>query len=408
MAESPSPHFVKAIHASLSYWQERTNQLDDRAIGKVDAERQNLYRAVQFGLVLPQTWQATAIVILQSFDLVERRGYWQEWLTTVERALNICPQDERQLRFKLLIRLGQLQRFTRQLAQAIETHYAAEAVAQQLGDAQALAEAHFNLSECYWYSRDYEKADHYGLSALEQFEQLNVDLKWCAATLNTLGMVAWWRGDLPLAEQRLSKAVDYWRIIAQPTQLARVLNNLAGTLRSAKKYELALQYLDEAGQKLASTTSELDKTMVNITRGGLYYDLQQWAKAEAAFRQADSLYLARSGHIFYQALVAQGLGNTLLKQGRLVEAEEYLHQGLALWRQASDNLMLANTLGTLAETLAAQGRSVEAIALYDEALTHLAQHPGDAWARKLHSEFQTQKRTLTGKEKPGDRSTNGN
>lgn len=295
----------------------------------------------------------------------------------------------------------------RQLSQAIKTHHTAEAIAQQQGDSQALAEAHFNLSECYWQSRDYDKAEHYGLLALEQFNQLNAHLKWCAATLNTLGMVAWWRGDLTLAEQRLSKAVDYWRIGGQPTEQARILNNLAGMLRAAKKYEKALQHLDEAGQQLTLTASELDKTMVDITRGGLYYDLQQWSKAEAAFRQADSAYLARSGHIYYQALVAQGLGNVLLKQGRLIEAEGYLRSSLTLWQQVKDDLMMANTIGTLAEALAAQGQSAEAILLYDEALTHLARYPHDAWAGKLQTEFKVQKQVLTGNKNPGDQSLNG-
>ncbi|MCI0558730.1 MAG: tetratricopeptide repeat protein [Nitrososphaera sp.] len=398
----PDPQFVENITAGLRYWQEQTDQLDDWAISELDAQRQNLHRMVRYGLVLPQTWRDTVVVILQSFTLVEQRGYWSEWSMVLERALSICPQGELHLRFKLLIRLGQLQRFMRQFSQAIETHYTAETVAQQLGDSQAVAEAHYNLSECYWHSRDYDKAEHYGLLALEHFNQLDAELKWHAAVLNTLGMVAWWRGDLPLAEQRLAKAVDYCRVIGQPTQQARTLNNLAGTLRAAEKYETALQYLDEAREQLASTASELDKAMVNITRGGIYYDLQQWAKAETAFRQANSTFLVRSGHIFYQALVAQGLGNVLLKQGQLIEAEGYLREGLILWQQANDNLMLSNTLGTLAETLAAQGRSVEAIALYDEALIYLARYPDDTWAKKLHTEFEIQKQALIEKEEPGD------
>jgi hypothetical protein len=56
--------------------------------------------------------------------------------------------------------------------------------------------------------------------------------------------------------------------------------------------------------------------------------------------------------------------------------------------------MLANTLGTLGETLVKQGESESAIPIYDEALRLLERYPGDAWARHLLAKFTAQRREL--------------
>ncbi len=77
---SPSPQFIRSTKAAVAYWRRRTQITADDTMRQLNRERQNLFQAVQFGLELPQTQHDAATVAWQVFDLVERQGYWQEWI----------------------------------------------------------------------------------------------------------------------------------------------------------------------------------------------------------------------------------------------------------------------------------------------------------------------------------------
>lgn len=393
--QSPSSDFIQSIEAGIDYWQTRTRHLSPDTIIILDQQCQNLYRLVQFGLKLPQTWEGAATIALQAFDLVEQRGYWQEWILVMEQAIAGCTDENPRLKFRLLNRLGQLHRLNRQLSASINIHQAAKTIAHQLGDEHLLARVYYNLSEAHLRRHEYDEAERYGVEALSIFKNIEGEEKRVSAVLNALGETARFRGDLAVAEKRLSQAVEISRTIGQSIYLVRFLNNLALTLQAAEKFDEALWCLTDAAAVLETITSEFDKTMTQINLGLLHFKQKQWAEAEAAFRRADSSFLQRSGHIYYRALIANNLGNTLLKQKRLTEAETYLRHAIQLWQQASDNLELANTLGSLAEVLVAQRQVDSAIPLYNKAITLLQQFPDDAWARQLLKLFRAQRQALS-------------
>lgn len=391
---TPDPQFVESILVGLTYWRERTAHIDDQVISELDTERQNLHRIVRYGLVLPQTWQSAAAVILQSFNFVERRGYWREWIPVLEKAIARCDKEHISVKFKLLNQLGQLYRFVLQWTPALAAHEEAETIAQQLGDEQTLAESYCHLSELYLRQRQYSKAEKYGLAALARFTKIDATERWIAITSSTLGELARFRGDLAQAEERFSQAISYWRILNEPVRIARVLNDLAVAFTTAAKFEQAEKCLKETVLLLEPTPNELDKVMAQINFGLLHFRRENWIGAEAAFRKANSSYLQKTPHIFYRALVANNLGNVLLKQDRLEDAASYLQDAITLWRQADDKLELANTLGTLAETLAAQRRQEEAIARFEEAIDLLSEYPDDTWAQKLQENFMAQQKAI--------------
>lgn len=125
-----NPQFTASIASGLEYWQAQTENSSDETISRLDARRQNLMRIVSYGLKLAPTQQAAAAVCLQAFPLIERRGYWQEWIPLLKSAANNI-HDDLVLQVKLLNRLGELYRISRQLPAAIETHLQAEKLSQQ-------------------------------------------------------------------------------------------------------------------------------------------------------------------------------------------------------------------------------------------------------------------------------------
>jgi hypothetical protein len=77
--------------------------------------------------------------------------------------------------------------------------------------------------------------------------------------------------------------------------------------------------------------------------------------------------------------------------GRLGEAEQTLNGSIALWRRAGGRLMLANTLGSMAETLLAMERADEALPYLEETIAIAADFPDDDWGRELHLKYKEMK-----------------
>lgn len=389
-----SPRFVRSLKMNLAYLRRRSQDLGEERLPQLDKERHNFHRAIQFGLALPETRVATAEVVLQLFLLIERRNYWRDWIPTFEQLLARGKEGNDfnlSLKFNLWKQLGQLQRFDRQLEAAMESHQRALNVAEQLDEREKIAQARFNLSEDLRLQRDYREAERFGLMALEGFIECQSHLRWKAATLNTLGLIAQEQGNWFLSEQRLREAVSHWRQTSEITELTRSLNNLGLTLQENEKVEQALCCYREVTTLLAKTKSQLDQVKILLSMGTLYYNLEQWSEAERHFREAFSLKSSSANHTYYDALSAHNLGNVLLVQERFSEAEEYLRDAISFWREVDDKLMLANSVGTLGQVLRRQGKK-EAQHYLDQALALLQPYLAtNELAKRLDKGFRAEK-----------------
>jgi tetratricopeptide (TPR) repeat protein len=389
-----SPHFVQGINANLYYWQAQISRFTDADMGQFQLEQANLLLAVELGLGLTATQAAAAQLLLVSFPLIERCGFWQKWLPLFAAATAVDPSEHPVLHCKLLNRWGQLHRLLHLLDQAIAIHKKAEAAAQTSGDAQTMAEIYFNLSADYRQCRDYPQAEIYSEQALGIFNTLPGCEHGQAATLGMLGLIAMDRYALDTAEIRLRQALSIRQQLDGPTELARVYNGLALTLHRKKQFEAALYFYQQALDQLAATASERDKIDIFRNLGALYFEQEQYDKAEMIFRQAHATVLRTSGNFDLQAALAQNLGITLLKQQQFTEAESHFRHSYMLWQRLSDNLKLANTAGGLGEVLAEKRQYPEALAFYNEALHLLANFPDSAWAKKLRRDFFAEKEAV--------------
>lgn len=377
----PSADFADSIIAGLEYWQSRTRDMDDQVIVQIDGQRQNLFRAVRFGLALESAWPVVAQVALQTVPLINRRLYRAEWIPVLEGALTRCPDNDQSLKVDLLIQLGRMQRLERNFADASRTLERAHALVQDRGDPSALARAYYNLGRLCLDRRQYEESEQYSTDALDILEDLRDDdqtlLAW---TLDTLGRINRARGDYVEAAKYLARRLDIERAIGDPTGIARALSDMGNNQSASGQLDEAIDSYLEAEQLLASTANEFDKTLIWMNLGATYFAKEEWALAEQALRQAYSPYLRQSGDLLRQATATVSLGNVLLKQERLVEAEAYLRLSIDLWGQVDDELNLANAVGSLGEVLALKGETAEAIWLFDEALAILSKYPNHAWA----------------------------
>lgn len=390
----PSTNFIKSIQLGLKYWRERTAVETEANILRLDDEKQNLYNIMTYAEKLPQLWPDTAVVALQAFYLVERRGYWRDWMPFMEKAVAVWVPDDPLLQAKLYNRLGYLYQVDRRLDAAVAAHEQAAQLAQTVGDDFVLHQAYFYLCADYRHKREYELAETFGQKALAGFSKDDEINKWWAFALNELGILMQHQGKFDLARLQYEAAVQIYQQLEEPTYLLRSYNNLIGLAREEKNPDLALHVYQEATRLIEHISGVFDKVQMDIALGGIYFDLEQYAEAEAIFRRANSLYLQQSSNVYQQALVLQCLGIAQLKQEKLAAAEESLCEGVRLWRKVDDEVMLGNTLGTLAELYQAQGERGKARELCVEALALFAKHPTSEMARRLTQEYQTFLKTL--------------
>lgn len=392
--ERPSPEFIQAIRAGVFYWQQRTHRLDAAAVQALDTQRQNLHRMLWHGVQLPETWPVAVDVLLATFSLAERRGYWQEWLSLIDLALAMNGQNEVVRCVRLLSHKGQFLRFQRQLAAAVATHEEAVSLAQTVDDPMLVARTQWNLVVDFYQQGRYTDAVRLGKEVLAAFQAHSADAWRMVQILRPLGAAEAGRGHFQQAHDYLRAAVEQARTLHQPYLLARTLNDLARALWRHEMIDQALTCFEEAAALLAETNNEFDKVMTNINLGALYHDRGHLSAAENAFRRADTSYLRRSGHIFYKAILDNNLGNVLLDLGKLEEAENYLRQALLSFPESNNETGWGNALGTLAKVLVAQGRKQEALAYFEEAITRLSKYPEDEWGQEVLQELQEAYRQL--------------
>ncbi len=383
-----TPQFRRSVADNLKFWRQTVDGVNERNVRVLSSEWENVRRAVRFGSGLSQTWRDAASLVVQCFDLIEQRGTWSAWIPLLEELVGRCDEGDTALRGRLLNSLGSFYRREHQLDEALRTHRAEESVGHELQDKSRLAHARLNLCKTYRLLHNYDKAEQNGWTALQLFSELGSAPEKMGPTFNELGLIAHSRGDLASAEHYLTQAAACFRPQTRPVSRARTLQNLANAQQAAGETELALQNYQEAASLLKSTDCELDKTRLQLSLGTLYLTLGRLQEAEAAYRRANSTYLQRSGHVYYQAMVANNLGNVYLARGQLADAERCLQVGASLYRQINARLMLANTLGDLAQTRAAQGKTAAARSLYDEALSITAAFPDDAWGREMDETFR--------------------
>lgn len=394
MNSQPAPRFVRGLKANLTYWQKQTEALTDEIIRDITPDHGNMLRAIKMGLVLPATQPDAARLATQLYRFIERGGFWTAWPQVLERAVACLPPTEVTLRFQLLVLWGRLLRYDRDLETAVVLHLQALDLAKTLDDPLALGEVHYCLSADYRLQHAYVLAETHGQQALALFEAASATFQ-IMEVMNTLGIIAFQRGDLETAVQLQHQAVALARQNSTtPTLTARFLTNLGGTLDEKSQHAEALTCLEEAGILLEPTSSVLDKIRCANQRGTIYFHLERFHDAEHIFRYVMKLLNKQPGALYLKAVVHNNLGNVLYRLNQLDEAEVLLRQSIRLWEKIGDEIQFANSLSALAGLLANQGSLDQAKTLYHEAITLLDRYPENILARRFKTDCLVELKTL--------------
>jgi tetratricopeptide (TPR) repeat protein len=394
MSKTPvDPLFAQFIATNIAYWQERVTGINDESISTLDDDKGNLFQAVQFGLAYPTTTAEAVELVITLFPLIERRGYWSEWVPIVLQAIDQAETSQK--RAQLLNQLGTLYRVLHLLDKALEAHGRVITVSDAEIPSDTVVKAHIHMASIYYLQHAYDSAHHHGEIALALMPASSPNSDR-ASLYNTLGLIAVDRGMYQEALTLYQSAVELYRMTDEMTYLAMTIDNMGIAYDRSGNLHQAMQCFDESIAILNQTSSEMQKSMVLLNKGITFYKLGDLVHAEEMLRKAYSPYLQQSSSLRHKAFVTSNLGCIILEQNRPQEAAYFFSIAVTLWEEMDDTLMLGNTLGDLGRAHIAMLNIEEARWHLDRALELVAQFPDNAWAQNELVKLQQKQKQLDG------------
>ncbi|MFN8664045.1 MAG: LuxR C-terminal-related transcriptional regulator [Thermomicrobiales bacterium] len=172
-------------------------------------------------------------------------GDWSEGFTWAERALALDSPAPPDARAWALLGAGWLAGPQGDLEETNRRVTNAQAIFQELGDAQGIAESLYALGVVAEDRGDYEAA-FYGLTQALAILRAGHHTPLLAFTLNALGLTALRQGNLVLAGDSFTEALAHFRAIGQPYGVGFALTNLGKVALAQGDLDVAVAFSCES------------------------------------------------------------------------------------------------------------------------------------------------------------------
>jgi len=306
------------------------------ALDWLEAERANLLAAIRQAAATPGVPRAIAIQLAHAlFGMFSVRSHWQDW---------------------------------------VQVNQAALAIAGQLGDRAAQAQAEADLGfACFWQGR-YAESVTYTRESLAIRRALG-DRLGQSASLNNLGIVYERQGRLEEALACHQESMAIKRELGDRHGLAISLSNLGEVNKRLGRYQEALDSLWES-LALHQELGDRRCQAISLANLGNVHERQgRYQEALAGLHDSLTIF-GELGDRDGQAYCLTDLGIAHQRQGRHQEALGCLEESLAIRRELGDPYGQADSLRALGVSLRALGRPEEArahlrqsLALFEELQT---------------------------------------
>jgi len=281
-------------------------------------------------------WSESEEILLEASDLSARAEVLREWADQLE--LRQEPDRAREL-------YGEALALERQREGAgLSVAFALGILADRMDGEGDLAE-----SERLWLER---------LSLLEKLVPEGLEV---ARTLDMLGYLALWRGDLAAAEERLNRSEALQRSVANTFQYASTLTKLSLLAQALGDLERAERLQRQAlalNAQLAPGSPDHGGALMNLSATLLMRG--EVAAAEDLLRRSEELIDKPGTEPRAAAGPQVNLGEIALYRGDLAAAQSYFALALSRLREGPESVELAEVYGNLAEVARKQQRFAEA------------------------------------------------
>lgn len=367
--------YAQQLDRNIDVWLKRTEGIAEGNTKGLYKKFPNLLRLIKQALASPQTrTPKLALLVKQAYWIPNEYGRWPVWEPLINHTLSIFKNKHHSVYIELLIQQGKCFSRTRQMNRAINCHKLASDLAID-NDLHLLIDALYNLCFNFRVLQNFEYAINYGEKALNTIkENFLENPELTAIIINEIGRIYSDLGNIEnqiIAEKTFRDAFEYVKKDISSNLFGKILVNLGISLQNQDRLGEAEKIYLKAMEHFDQSQNELDKSRFWNSFGVLFFQMEQYQKAESAFRQANSPILKNSGDVFVQASLNQNLGNVLILLNRLEEAENYIIRAIYLWEKMNNLTMVANSLGSLGELKVKQNYKTDAITNYEKALNIL-------------------------------------
>ena len=202
-----------------------------------------------------------------------------------------------------------------------------------------------------------------------------------AECLQSLGWLAYSRGDLAQALQDSQEGLVLAREVGDPILEILTLNTIALVADLRGDRGSTLETLGRALELARRAESRAQQAAILSNIGAVYDDLGDFRRALDYYEQALPL-LRGTGNLFGEGYTLSNVGLVYSKLGDSRKAAETYDQALGLRRQASDRRGEGETLRYLGELEASRGNLAKAVELYRQSI-ELLRAVGDPLAESM-------------------------
>jgi tetratricopeptide (TPR) repeat protein len=373
--------FQERILFNIDYWR---SYLSHHEITALDAERNQIIKAIAFALELQEAWPSVCPLMLNFSPYMERRGYWDEWKHILSQALQVAHtlQDQK-TEVNLSILIARLSFQQNQFKTAIKFYRHTSQIARQIGDIFNTARAYTNLGFYFIERGDWQRAEVLCCHALRLFEQVGSD-HGRAHTANHLGFLYTRKRFWNRAEQYLERACATWRAMDDHHGLMRGLINLSLLYIDMEQYDKSLLYSAQALEQARLTGEEASIGIIYMNMGIALSQKGELKQAEVYHGQAEAIF-RRFANLWYQVLVWINLSLVYIEQKRWADARRFLESALTTCRELNHKYGEIEAVQGFVEYELARGNEPEIIVWLKELKCLVQSHDWEVRSRRLQA-----------------------
>jgi CHAT domain-containing protein/tetratricopeptide (TPR) repeat protein len=272
-----------------------------------------------------------------------RQGYYPKALSTYQRVLEICQQQNDKAGIaQTLNNIGEVYLGLSQPDKASEFLQQALAIRRELKDRKGEGETLDNLGSVYNLKNQYDKA----LETLQQALAIRREVKDRAGegkTLRKIGYSYLYLKQNPKALETLNQALAIQQEIGDKFQVGYTLFGIASVYQNLEDYPRALEWYEKALATNREVGNRFLEGNVLLLIGGTYFDQFKYDQALETSQQALPIFRELGLRVQeYRTLF--NIGNTYGIKGDKERAVEFLQQSLAIQREIKDSSSQLNTL----------------------------------------------------------------
>lgn len=380
--------FVGQIQRAIGFWQAKLKWGDDAAISAIDAHKSTIWQTVACGRRSPETFLETAGFVADTYQLVERRNYWAEWIPVIESFTDQLDPDQ-PLYQRLENQRGSLYRLLLHIDEAAAIHTTVRTLARKSNNIVEEIESELHLAFCAYRSSDLDRVIRHGTNAESLLRSLNPDStpdstkkgathsvsprKWGAIS-NVLGLAYQEKGDPDKALIYFENAIEVYRREKDDTYLATVQMNLARCLTDLNRLDEATATATEALDTAEQAKNIFQQAHSRVIRAIAF------AKANHYDEALDDLYIANNDQIkessneWLKGTIKSCLGNCYLEMGDATISIPWLEEAIDHLSNTEDPPWTANAYFSLAKAQEKIGEPTSGIQSAQQALLILTDY----------------------------------